>query len=145
MKRFRLLLVCAIACMFLGSCHTYRHSMREPNAYVEYHAEDFDLSEQVMGEATVVRVLGIDWQHLFGTKEIGATPSFGTIIPYIGVNFAIPSGANYALYNLMQKNPGYDVVVYPQVESHRHAPVLGTDIYSKTTYKVTARLGKLKK
>ena len=145
MKRFRLLLVCAIACMFLGSCHTYRHSMREPNAYVEYHAEDFDLSEQVTGEATVVRVLGIDWQHLFGTKEIGATPSFGTIIPYIGVNFTIPSGANYALYNLMQKNPGYDVVVYPQVESHRHAPVLGTDIYSKTTYKVTARLGKLKK
>ena len=119
--------------------------MREPNAYVEYHAEDFDLSEQVTGEATVVRVLGIDWQHLFGTKEIGATPSFGTIIPYIGVNFTIPSGANYALYNLMQKNPGYDVVVYPQVESHRHAPVLGTDIYSKTTYKVTARLGKLKK
>lgn len=145
MKRFRLLLVCAIACMFLGSCHTYRHSMREPNAYVEYHAEDFDLSEQVTGEATVVRVLGIDWQHLFGTKEIGATPSFGTIIPYIGVNFTIPSGANYALYNLMQKNPDYDVVVYPQVESHRHAPVLGTDIYSKTTYKVTARLGKLKK
>ena len=145
MKRFRLLLVCAIACMFLGSCHTYRHSMREPNAYVEYHAEDFDLSEQVTGEATVVRVLGIDWQHLFGTKEIGVTPSFGTIIPYIGVNFTIPSGANYALYNLMQKNPGYDVVVYPQVESHRHAPVLGTDIYSKTTYKVTARLGKLKK
>lgn len=145
MKRFRLLLVCAIACMFLGSCHTYRHSMREPNAYVEYHAEDFDLSEQVTGEATVVRVLGIDWQHLFGTKEIGATPSFGTIIPYIGVNFTIPSGANYALYNLMQKSPGYDVVVYPQVESHRHAPVLGTDIYSKTTYKVTARLGKLKK
>ena len=145
MKRFRLLLVCAIACMFLGSCHTYRHSMREPNAYVEYHAEDFDLSEQVTGEATVVRVLGIDWQHLFGTKEIGATPSFGTIIPYIGVNFTIPSGANYALYNLMQKNPGYDVVVYPQVETHRHAPVLGTDIYSKTTYKVTARLGKLKK
>ncbi len=145
MKKFRLLMICGIALLFMASCNTYRHSMREPNAYVEYHAEDFDLSEQVTGEATVVRVLGIDWQHLFGTKEIGATPSFGTIIPYIGVSFTIPSGANYALYNLMQKNPGYDVVVYPQVESHRHAPVLGTDIYSKTTYKVTARLGKLKK
>ena len=48
-------------------------------------------------------------------------------------------------FKMMQQNPGYDVVIYPQVESYRHAPVLGTDIYSKTTYKVTARLGKLKK
>lgn len=95
------------------------------------------------GEATVTRVIGIDWVHLFGTKEIGESASVGTTIPYIGM--AIPDGANYALYKLMQKNPGYDVVIYPQVESHRYAPVLGTDIYSKTTYKVTARLGKLKK
>lgn len=143
MKKFRLVLVCAIACLFMSSCHTYIHSMKTPNSYVEYHAEDFELSDQVTGEATVTRVLFIDWQHLFGTKEIGKTSSVGTVIPYIGMS--IPGGANYALYQLMQKNPGYDVVVYPQVESHRHAPVLGTDIYSKTTYKVTARLGKLKK
>lgn len=142
MKKFGLLLICA-ACLMLASCHTYRHSMREPNARVEYHAEDFILSEQVVGEATVTRVIGIDWIRLFGKTQTGSTPSFGTQIPIIGI--AIPDGANYALYDLMQKNPGYDVVVYPQVESYRHAPVLGTDIYSKTTYKVTARLGKLKK
>ena len=143
MKKFRLLLICGIAMMFMASCNTYTHSMKTPNAYVEYHAEDFDLSAPVTGEATVVRVLGIDWQRLFGTEEIGVTPSIGTVVPYIGLT--IPSGANYALYNLMQKNPGYDVVIYPQVESYRHAPILGTDLYSKTTYKVTARLGKLKK
>jgi hypothetical protein len=143
MKKFRLLLVCGIAALFMTSCHTYRHSMKEPNAYVEYHADDFTLSDAVTGEATVTRVIGIDWVHLFGTKEIGESASVGTIIPYVGM--AIPDGANYALYKLMQKNPGYDVVIYPQVESHRYAPVLGTDIYSKTTYKVTARLGKLKK
>lgn len=143
MKKFRLLLVCGIAALFMTSCHTYRHSMKEPNAYVEYHADDFTLSDAVTGEATVTRVIGIDWVHLFGTKEIGESASVGTTIPYIGM--AIPDGANYALYKLMQKNPGYDVVIYPQVESHRYAPVLGTDIYSKTTYKVTARLGKLKK
>ena len=143
MKKLALLLVCGITVLFMSSCHTYRHSMREPNAYVEYHAEDFILSEQVTGEATVVRVIGIDWAHLFGTKEIGDTPQFGTEIPVIGVK--VDNGANYALYNMMKKNPGYDVVIYPQVESYRHAPVLGTDIYSKTTYKVSARLGKLKK
>lgn len=143
MKKFRLLLVCAVAALFMTSCHTYMHSMKTPNSYVEYHAEDFTLSDAVTGEATVTRVIGIDWIHLFGTKEIGMTESVGTTIPFIGL--PIPSEANYALYKLMQKNPGYDVVIYPQVESYRYAPVLGTDIYSKTTYKVTARLGKLKK
>ena len=150
MKKLRLVLVCAIACLFMSSCHTYRHNMREPNSYVQYHAEDFELSEQVVGEATVVRIIGIDWQHLFGTKEIAGTeanllePTMGTTIPVIG-QVSLPTGVNYALYNMMQKNPGYDVVIYPQVESHRYAPVIGTDIYSKTTYKVSARLGKLKK
>ena len=67
----------------------------------------------------------------------------GTMVPFIGL--PVEAGANYALFKMMQQNPGYDVVIYPQVESYRHAPVLGTDIYSKTTYKVTARLGKLKK
>lgn len=149
MKKLSLLLICGIAVLFMSSCHTYRHSMREPNAYVEYHAEDFELSDQVVGEATVVRIIGIDWKHLFGTKEIGNTdanllePSMGTMVPFIGL--PVEAGANYALFKMMQQNPGYDVVIYPQVESYRHAPVLGTDIYSKTTYKVTARLGKLKK
>ena len=143
MKKFRLFLICGIAVLFMSSCHTYRHSMREPNAYVEYHADDFILSEQVSGEAAVVRVLGIDWARLFGTTESANTPAFGTVIPVVGVK--LEDGANYALYNMMQKNPGYDVVIYPQVEAYRHAPILGTDLYSKTTYKVTARLGKLKK
>ena len=143
MKKLSMLLICGIALLFMSSCHTFRHSMREPNATVEYHAEDFILSDQVVGEATVYRVLGIDWIHLFGTKEIGDTPAFGTVIPVVGVR--LEDGANYALYQMMAKNQGYDVVIYPQVQTHRYAPVLGIDIWSKTTYKVTARLGKLKK
>jgi hypothetical protein len=143
MKKLSMLLICGIALLFMSSCHTFRHSMREPNATVEYHAEDFILSDQVVGEATVYRVLGIDWIHLFGTKEIGDTPAFGTVIPVVGVR--LEDGANYALYQMMAKNQGYDVVIYPQVQTHRYAPVLGTDIWSRTTYKVTARLGKLKK
>lgn len=141
MKKLSILFACGLVMMLMSSCHTYRHGMKEPNAYVEYHAEDFDLSDPVVGEATVVRVLGLDWTRLFGTTEVGECPSVGTTIPFIGIR--IPDGANYALYNLMKRNPGYDVVIYPQVESYRHAPVLGTNIYSKTTYKVTARLGKL--
>ena len=143
MKKLGFLLVCA-ACLFLASCHTYTHSMKEPNAYVEYHADDFELSEQVTGNATVNIIFGIDWEHRFGKKEIGSTSSLGSVsIPVIGS--ALNGGVNYALYDMMKKNPGYDVVVYPQVETHRHAPIFGTNIFSQTTYKVTARLGKLKK
>ena len=143
MKKFRLFLICGIAVLFMASCNTYHHSMREPDAHIEYYAADFDLSEAVTGEATVTRVLFIDWEHTFGTEKIGTLPSMGTEIPVLGVE--IVGGANYALYDMMKKHPGYDVVIYPQVESYRHAPILGTDLYSTVTYKVTARLGKLKK
>lgn len=141
-KSLKLILTFAFAALFMSSCNIYKHNMREANAYLKLNASDFELSGPVTGEATVTRILGIDWAHLFGATEIGVTPAFGTIIPYIGAT--IPNGSNYALYDLMKKNPGYDVVIYPQVESYRHAPVLGSDLYSKTTYKVTARLGKLK-
>lgn len=143
MRKLTLVLVCAIACFCMSSCNTYKHSMREPNAHIEFYANDFELSDAFTGEATVTKILGLDFARLFGATEIGETPAFGTVIPYLGIS--LPSESSYALYDLMKKHPGYDVVVYPQVESYRNAPILGTDLYSKTTYKVTARLGKLKK
>ena len=129
--------------LFLTSCNSYRHTMREPNNHVEFVASDFELSDAVTGEATVTNVLGIDWSRIFGTTHDGFVTSRYDI-PIVGT-LVVNNGINAALYDMMQKNPGYDVVFYPQVESYRHAPILGTDLYSTTTYKVTARLGKLKK
>lgn len=63
-------------------------------------------------------------------------PVIGSIVPDVT--------SNYALYKLMAEHPGYDVVFYPQFEKRRHAPILGTSLYSKTTVKVTARLAKMK-
>ena len=144
MRKSLLFVMCGIFAIMFASCNTYKHSMREPNVRVNLTAEDVILSNQVVGEATVVRVLGIDWARLFGKSEIGESVKANRVeLPIIG-NINITSEASYAMYNMMQKNPGYDVVVYPQVESYRHAPILGTDLYSKSTYKVTARLGKLK-
>lgn len=140
-----LILLVGIAFGF-SSCQTYNHSMKEPNVYMKLTTDDVELSEQFTAEATTVRVIGIDWTRLFGTTETGETS--GTIsfasIPVIGSMLGDRT-SNYALYKLMEAHPGYDVVIYPQYESHRSAPVLGTDLYSKTTVKVTARLGKLKK
>ncbi len=132
--------ICGVVALF-SSCTSSRHSMREPNVRVELTANDFELSDQVTGEAKVVRVFGIDWARLFSEKtgETGAAQSVN--IPIVG-NLVAGNGSNYAIYDLMQKNPGYDVVVYPQVESHRTNFLF---LFTSTDYKVTARLGKLKK
>lgn len=140
MKRvLSIIAICGI--VLFSSCSTSLHSMREPNVRVELTASDFELSEQVTGEAIVTRVFGIDWEHLFNEEEGISSGVVNVIIPIIG-GLVIDKGANYALYDLMKKNPGYDVVVYPQIESHSSYFI---PFFSETTYKVTARLGKLKK
>lgn len=150
MKKISVLLICAVCAMMFASCNVYNHSMKGPNAHVELYAGDFELSGPVTGEATVTKIIGIDWERLFGEQKMGVIEEggagflSGVSIPVIGA-YLQSHGADYAIYDMMQKNPGYDVVFYPQVESHKNAPILGTDIFSTTTYKVTARLGKLKK
>ena len=145
MKNVSILVFCALVGLMFASCDTYRHTMKDANAKVELYASDFELSEPVTGEATITKIVYVDWEHLFGTSKTGDFESPTALgLPIIG-NFMPAGGANYAIYDMLQKNPGYDVVFYPQIEEHKKAPVLGTDIYSTTTYKVTARLGKLKK
>lgn len=141
MKRLSIIFAVGCAAVLFSSCSASLHSMREPNVRVELTASDFELSDQVTGEATVTRVFGIDWSRLFNEKAGETSGMKNLAIPVVG-GFVMDRGANYALYELMQKTPGYDVVVYPQVESH------GTNflfLFSTTDYKVTARLGKLKK
>jgi hypothetical protein len=60
-------------------------------------------------------------------------------IPVIG-NLINEPTYNYALYELMSGNSGYDVVFYPQYYANNFN-LLG--IYSKINVKVIARLGKL--
>ena len=46
----------------------------------------------------------------------------------------------YAIYDLMKKNPGYDFVMYPQVtKTYKQFPLL----YRKVDVTVKARMGKL--
>ncbi len=142
MKRFLLLFaMAAVVCFCFSSCHPYSSMMKEPNIRFEYTSHDIDISEQFTAEATTIRVLGIDWSRWFKKSETGYLNSAG--VPIIG-SFVEDKTVSKALYKLMQEHPGYDVVVYPQYSKEAKKPVLGTDIYSKTTVKVTARLGKLK-
>jgi hypothetical protein len=122
--------------------------MREPNVRVNLVADDFAVSDQVSGTASSTKILSIDWQRLFNNESAdvnagGANISLASI-PVVGSTISDRT-VNYALYNLMYQNPGYDVVIYPQYSTKVSRPFLGLGfIYSKTTVKATARLGKLK-
>ncbi len=144
MKALKLIIVACVATLGFASCNTYSHSMKEPNSIVELKASDFELSEQFTAEAEVSKILFIDWTRVFGdTKSGSAESNVASVIPVIG-GAMTDASKGYALYKLMEEHPGYDVVVYPQYEIHKTAPILGTDFFSHKTIKVTARLGKLK-
>jgi len=141
MKKVRLLLMLAVVAFVFSSCTLQSHSMKTPNNYVEFHKDDFTFSKQVSGEATEVKILMIDWARLLSGQKYGEVTEAGKFqIPVIGTLIANKVNM-YALYNLMQDNPGYDVVFYPQFETHKSGIPI---IWMTTKVKVTARLAKIK-
>jgi hypothetical protein len=143
-------LIMGIAIVTLSACTALNHSMGEPNVRVNLNKADFTLSEQMSGEASSTKILGIDFARLFtkntGHIEGGAPASLISLanLPVIGTVLTDKT-ANYALYELMTKAGGYDVIFYPQYETKVVRPIGIGFIYKVTTVKVTARLGKLNK
>lgn len=150
MKKMRFtFLFLAAGLMFLSSCTSVHKTMREPNARVEFEKSDFEFSEQVTASATSTMILNIDWSRIF-KQETAAVEGAGMIpislasIPVVG-DVVVDKTANYALYELMKANPGYDLVFYPQYTTRIEKPVLGIGfIYKTTTVTTTARLAKIK-
>jgi len=140
MKKLRLFLLLGVLPLLITSCSVASHSMKTPSNYIEFNKNDFEYSDQVSGEATEVKIFGIDWARIFDKKlgEIGATGGYE--IPIIG-GFLGKRVNMYAVYNMIKDNPGYDVVLYPQFET----TVYNQIIMKTTKVKVTARLGRLKK
>jgi hypothetical protein len=137
-----------VALTTFSSCYTVNKTMREPFARVELEKDDFTLSDQVTAEAYSRTIFGIDFKRLRkrNTGEIQSS-SFNinlANIPVVG-NVITNKTANFALYELMNSNPGYDVVFYPQYETSVKRPVWIGFFCRKTTVKVTARLAKLNK
>ena len=142
------LLIISVAALVFSSCTTTSRMMREPNVRVNLEMKDFELSEQVTATATQRKIIGIDWSRLFHT-ESGKIQQSDPIsinlaaIPVVGKPVRDQT-YNFALYNLMAENPGYDVVYYPQFEAIHKKPLGFGLIIRTTTVNVTARLGKLK-
>ena len=130
----------------LSSCTSLKKTMREPNVRVDLTMSDFSLSDQFTAEATSTKIVGIDFSRLYLKEEgeiTGGPNQMSISIPVIG-NVVSNKTANFALYKLMQENPGYDVVFYPQYETSVVKPVMGIGFIKKiSTVKVTCRLGSL--
>lgn len=124
----------------LTSCKTSK-TMRDANARLNVAPSDLTMTSTVSAEATVVKVLGIDWKRLFKktTGSVEGAPTAGFSIPVLGA-FIMDQSQSYALYNLYDKNPGYDCVVFPKFTTKSKNFI----VFSKTTTKVEAKLGKLK-
>jgi len=140
MKFFKLFLIAGVVTLLFAQCTVSSHSMKTPNNYIEFNKGDFEYSDQVSGEATEVKILGIDWARLFDKKMGEVSGISGFEIPIIG-SFLAKRVNMYAIYNMIKDNPGYDIVLYPQFETE----TVNQIIIKTTKVKVTARLGKLKK
>jgi len=150
MNKFRLTAAIAFTSL-ISSCTVMNKSMREPYSRVDFVKSDFTISDQTSGVGKTTKVLCIDWYRLFHSEDAGTVvgESGGKLInfskiPVVG-GFITDKTANYALYDMMNKAPGYDIVFYPQFETRIRKPILGLGfIYKKTTVKATARLAKFK-
>jgi hypothetical protein len=156
-----------LAVFLLSGCSVSTKSIKSPNYHVEFYKKDFEYSKPVSAQATSERILGIDWARFFNWNNgsidsdlqksrvytpvpsvsmagSGETVSFGVnnfIAPVVG-NVIKGNTSAYALFNLMEQNPGYDVIMYPRFEMNKKGFPL---IYTKTTVHVTARLAKVKR
>ena len=131
-----------------ASCTSINSTMREPNAHVQFESGDFEMSNQVSASAKTSTILGIDLARLFktesGSVEGDNIASALGSLPVVG-GFVSDPTQGYALYELYQNNPGYDVVFYPQFVTTATCPVLGICFIQKnTTVDVKARMGKIK-
>lgn len=135
MKKSFFIVLMAVVAFAATSCSTTLKTIQEPQVRFELNSGDYVLSEQVVGEATITRILNVDWARLF-TNRLGRINA-----PVYGMSIIPNLDDMYAIYDLLEKNPGYDFVMCPQFTGKAEG-IQG--LYVKTTVKVVARLGKLK-
>ncbi len=135
MKKSFFIVLMAVVAFAATSCSTSLKSVKEPLVHFQLNSSDYVLSEPVTGTAVVTRVIGIDWRRIF-TNKYGSVNS-----PIFGTTQVTSLDDMYAIYDLLEKNPGYDFVMYPQFSIVSNG---FEGIYVRKTIKVTARLGKMK-
>ncbi|CAM1364568.1 conserved exported protein of unknown function [Tenacibaculum soleae] len=132
MKRVLLALVTLV---LLSSCSVSTSSIKNPNNYVEFVKNDFEYTDQVTSSSKIDFLFGIP---LSNTRKVGKFSK--NSVKFIGFRNKLNKAEDVAIYSLLKKYPGYDVVLYPKFETKSSG-----FIFTSAEVKVTARLAKLKK
>jgi len=121
----------------LSSCTAMRSNLPQGDYRINFNKDDYSFSQQLTGEAETIKVFGIDFSRLF-TKKMGSVHSRGSV-PVFGSAFTNRTD-EYAAFNLIEKNPGYDIVFFPSFERKKTKFLF---FFSITNVKVRARLAKI--
>ena len=142
--------------VFLSSCVTSNRTVKQPDTYLQLKRSDFEISDLKTANATTTQILCIDWKRIFNKSKASSNdmltndielwsmyysaPIFGPI----AYDYILDKTTDYAMWELMQSNPGYDVIMYPQVERHIKRPIGIGWLYREIDVTVSARLAKIK-
>jgi hypothetical protein len=141
--------------------------MKESNYQIFLSKSDISYTEHKTGEAEQTKVFGIDWNRLFGKYNLGGlntlpsepfadnstfqgSTSFvggvngnsnvvSQITNIVGLSTNTNKIENFALHDLISKNPGYDMIMFPQFEVQKQWFLIG----SKSKVIVKARMAKI--
>lgn len=141
MKKFKVVLAVALTAFIMSSCSYRMNGMSNSNAQLNLTSDDVEISEVKEVSSVEKLVLGVDWKRI-GKKEVGQVrrKSSGIPVPVIGANSFSRTEA-YALYKLLEENPGYDAILYPQFSGQ----VKGfLPFFQKTNLTVKAKLVRVK-
>lgn len=141
----KILLIILIALIFCD-CSSTRVSMSNPSPLIEFKRDDFQISNQATAEAIETKIVGIDFERIFSSKSgsfDGGNQISAASIPVLG-SYVSSFAKDYALFNLMDENPGYDMVLYPQFKIKKVCPLIGICFLTQINkVRVTARLARI--
>ena len=149
MKNFKLLIPVAIMGFLLiaPGCTLYSRKGTTQASHVFLEKSDYVLSQRNTAKGVTKIVFGFSTGENDKAAEVTTYSTHGT------GGFAIPTGCclaaaadpvgyakSIALYNLLEKNPGYDAVMSPNYKVEIDIPCGIPQLFSTTTVTVTARL-----
>lgn len=139
MKRLMLFFAAVLVAVTLGSCVSTHSSIANSTPQIQLKPEHLDITEHKEATAVTMRIFGVDWERLFSSRSATIRGSVYTNL------LSFDRTDEYAVYNLLKQNDGYDMVLYPKFNKVVRKPVLGIGgICTITEVKVTARMAKLK-
>jgi hypothetical protein len=143
-KVLKSIFLVAFVALLLGSCSSTLSTINQPDSPVEFKATDFKFSDRVSIEVTINK----GYLGFFGDNEYkntqgeivkaGSADGLLGMIPIIG-DVASDKDKGFAIYEMLKKYPGYDVILYPSYT------IKSEGVFPCTkTIKMSAKLGKLK-